>query len=224
MSITQWPPTERPRERLLSQGAAALSDAELLAIFLRVGTPGKSAVDLARELIHQLGSLNGLFTAGADELCAIKGIGLAKYVQLQAVREMAKRALSEEMRLGDTLNSPVAVRNYLRLSMANLPHETFMAVFLTTQNRVIAVEELFRGSLCETRVYPREAVKRALAHNAAAIIFAHNHPSGDAAPSPADHTATQTLIAALALIDCFVLDHLIITPTQIYSFAEQGNL
>ena len=224
MSITEWPKDERPRERLLKHGAAALSDAELLAIFLRVGVTGKSAVDLARELVARFGSLAKLFSATQNELCAINGMGPAKYVQLQAVLEMGRRALSEAMKLTDALNSPQAVRDYLRLTLANLPHEVFVAVFLTAQNRVITVEELFRGTLTQTSVYPREIVKRALAHNAAAVILAHNHPSGEASPSAADRALTKALAEALALIDVRVLDHFIVAPGASMSFAEQGML
>lgn len=224
MSITQWPEHERPRERLLKQGAAALSDAELLAIFLRVGMKGKSAVDLARELVSVFGSLNALFSASEVQLCAVNGIGVAKYVQLQAVLEMAKRSLAEQMKTSDALSSPQAVRDYLKLTLARLPHEVFVAVFLTAQNRVIAVEELFRGTLTQTSVYPREVVKRSLAHNAASVIFAHNHPSGEAAPSQADRALTSALADALALVDIRVLDHFIIAPGASLSFAEQGIL
>lgn len=224
MSITEWPKDERPRERLLKHGAAALSDAELLAIFLRVGVTGKSAVDLARELVARFGSLAKLFSATQTELCAVNGMGPAKYVQLQAVLEMGRRALSEAMKLTDALNSPHAVRDYLRLTLANLPHEVFVAVFLTAQNRVITVEELFRGTLTQTSVYPREIVKRALAHNAAAVILAHNHPSGEASPSAADRALTKALAEALALIDVRVLDHFIVAPGASMSFAEQGML
>jgi DNA repair protein RadC len=224
MSITQWPEDERPRERLLKQGAAALSDAELVAIFLRVGVAGKSAVDLARDLVAQFGSLNGLFLASEKDLCAVHGMGQAKYVQLQAVLEMAKRALAEDIKLTDALASPKAVRDYLKLTLARLPHEVFVAVFLTSQNRVIEVEEIFRGTLTQTSVYPREIVKLALAHNAASVIFAHNHPSGEPNPSQADQALTRTLAEALALIDVRVLDHFIVAPGASLSFAEQGML
>jgi DNA repair protein RadC len=222
MSITNWPAAERPRERLLAQGAAALSDAELLAIFLRVGVKGKSAVDLARDLVARFGSLNALFAAPCADLVAVHGMGEAKYVQLQAVLEMSKRALGEQMKLADALSSPAAVRDYLKLTLARLPHEVFVAVFLTAQNRVIAVDELFRGTLTQTSVYPREIVKRALTHNAAAVILAHNHPSGEASPSQADRALTKTLADALALIDVRVLDHFIVAPGASLSFAEQG--
>lgn len=224
MSITQWPEDERPRERLLKQGAAALSDAELVAIFLRVGVKGKSAVDLARDLVAKFGSLNGLFSASEKDLCAVHGMGQAKFVQLQAVLEMAKRALVEDIKLTDALASPKAVRDYLKLTLARLPHEVFVAVFLTSQNRVIEVEEIFRGTLTQTSVYPREIVKLALAHNAASVIFAHNHPSGEPSPSQADRALTKTLAEALALIDVRVLDHFIVAPGASLSFAEQGIL
>lgn len=224
MSITEWPEDERPRERLLNQGAAALSDAELVAIFLRVGVKGKSAVDLARELVVQFGSLNGLFSASEADLCAVHGMGQAKFVQLQAVLEMAKRALVEDIKLTDALASPKAVRDYLKLTLARLPHEVFVAVFLTSQNRVIVVEEIFRGTLTQTSVYPREIVKLALAHNAASVIFAHNHPSGEASPSGADRALTKTLADALALVDVRVLDHFIVAPGASLSFAEQGMI
>jgi len=222
MSITNWPISERPRERLLEQGAAALSDAELLAIFLRVGVAGKSAVDLARDLLTEFVSLNGLFAATRQSLTAVHGMGEAKYVQLQAVLEMARRALSEEIKLTDALSNPRAVRDYLRVTLARLQHEVFVAVFLTAQNRVIAVDELFRGTLTQTSVYPREIVKRALAHNAASVILAHNHPSGEASPSQADRRLTRTLADALALIDVKVLDHFVVAPGASLSFAEQG--
>jgi DNA repair protein RadC len=224
MSITEWPEDERPRERLLKQGAAALSDAELVAIFLRVGVKGKSAVDLARDLVVEFGSLNGLFAASEVGLCAIHGIGQAKYVQLQAVLEMARRALVEDIKLTDALTSPKSVRDYLKLTLARLAHEVFVAVFLTSQNRVIKVEEIFRGTLTQTSVYPREIVKLALAHNAASVIFAHNHPSGEPNPSQADRALTKTLADALALIDVRVLDHFIVAPGASLSFAEQGMM
>ncbi len=224
MAITEWPEGERPRERLIKQGAAALSDAELLAIFLRVGVKGKSAVDLGRELVEHFGSLAALFSASEADLCAIKGMGAAKYVQFQAVLEIARRALDEKIKNTDALNSPQSVRDYLRLTLARLPHEVFVSVFLTAQNRVIAVEELFRGTLTQTSVYPREIVKRALAHNAASVILAHNHPSGEANPSAADRSLTKALAEALALIDVRVLDHFIVAPGASMSFAEQGLL
>ncbi len=224
VAISAWPKEERPRERLLAQGAQALSDAELLAIFLRVGVAGKSAVDLAREVLLATGSLGGLFATPQAELCAIRGMGEAKYVQLQAVMEMARRALNEKLAQTDALSSPQAVRDYLRLTLSRLPHEVFAVVFLTAQHRVIAVEEMFRGSLTQTSVYPREIVKRAIHHNAGAVILAHNHPSGEAQPSAADRALTRSLADALSLIDVRVLDHFIVAPGASLSFAEQGLL
>lgn len=222
MAITDWPEGERPREKLLQKGAASLSDAELLAIFLRTGLPGKSAVDLARELHGRFGGLNALFAASEKEFCQTKGMGAAKYTQLQAVLEMARRALHEDIAQRDALSSPQAVRDYLRLRLQGLPHEVFMALFLDAQNRVIVSEELFRGTLTQTSVYPREVVKRALHHNAAAVIFAHNHPSGVAEPSRADEVLTQALKSALVLVDVRVLDHFIVAGSSLLSFAERG--
>lgn len=222
MAITDWPEDERPRERLLKQGAPSLSDAELLAIFLRMGVTGKSAVDLARDMMAHFGDLGRLFGASQDEFCAIRGLGPAKYVQLQAVLEMARRALGEQMRAQDALNSPDAVKSYLRLTLGRRNHEVFAVLFLDAQNRPVAVEELFRGTLTQTSVYPREVIKRALHHHAAGVILAHNHPSGTAEPSHADQVLTQTLKNALALIDIRVLDHFIIGGDTALSFAERG--
>jgi DNA repair protein RadC len=224
MTITDWPVDDRPREKLLARGPAALSDAELLAIFLRIGVSGKSAVDLARELLGEFGSLSALCAASQKELCRLQGVGPAKFAQLQAVVEMARRALREKLSSGNALNSPSAVRDFLRLKMQALPHEVFVALFLDAQNRVIAVEELFRGTLTQTSVYPREVVKRALHHNAGAVILAHNHPSGVAEPSHADETLTQALRQALALVDIRVLDHFIVAGSAVLSFAERGLL
>lgn len=222
MSIADWPEGDRPREKLLQKGAAALSDAELLAIFLRVGVKGKSAVDLGRELMGQFGSLQALFAADEAALCAVHGMGQAKFVQFQAILEMARRALREELQRGDALSSPLAVRQYLQLLLGGREHEVFVALFLDSQHRVIATEELFRGTLNQASVYPREVVKRALAHNAAAVIFAHNHPSGIAEPSTADRVLTDTLKQALALVEVRVLDHFIVATGQALSFAERG--
>jgi DNA repair protein RadC len=222
MTIADWPLAERPRERLLAQGASALSDAELLAIFLRTGIRGKSALDLARELIGHHGSLARLAAADSKALTATPGIGPAKAAQLQAALELARRALGEQMRARDALSSPQSVRDYLRLTLSGRDYEVFMAVLLDAQNRVIAAEELFRGTLTQTSVYPREIVKFALAHGAAAIIFAHNHPSGLAEPSQADELLTRTLRQALALVDVRVLDHFIVGEGAAMSFAERG--
>jgi len=224
MGITDWPVGERPREKLLQRGASSLSDAELLAIFLRTGVAGKSAVDLARELLLRFSTLTRLFTASEREFCSIHGMGQAKYVQLQAIAEMARRALIEEMRAGDALNSPRAVREYLQLLLQARQQEVFVAIFLDAQHRVVATEELFRGTLTQTSVYPREVVKRALFHNAAAMIFAHNHPSGVAEPSDSDRLLTEELKKSLALVDVRVLDHFIVAGAGCLSFAEKGIL
>jgi DNA repair protein RadC len=224
MAITDWPEGERPREKLLSQGSQALSDAELLAIFLRVGVVGKSAVDLARDLLTEFGSLNGIFYASRDALTAVHGMGDSKYVQVQAIFEMARRALSEQMRQRDALTSPQQVRDYLCLKLGGMTREVFVVLFLDAQNRVMAQEELFAGTLTQTSVYPREVVKRALHHNSAAVIFAHNHPSGVAEPSRADELLTKALKDALALVDVRVLDHFVIAGNMALSFAERGLL
>jgi len=222
VAITDWPEGERPREKLLQRGANALSDAELLAIFLRTGVVGKSAVDLARELLTRFGSLTQLVAASKADFCKTKGIGQAKFVLLQAVLEMSRRALKEEMQRDDALNSPRAVRDYLQLLLGGRHQEIFLVLFLDTQHRVIASEELFHGTLSQTSVYPREVVKRALAHNAAAVILAHNHPSGVAQPSQSDHMLTDALKQALSLVDVRVLDHFIVAVGQTMSFAEKG--
>lgn len=224
MAITDWPEGERPREKLLQRGAAALSDAELLAIFLRVGVTGKSAVDLARDLLQHFSSLTRLFNAAQAEFTTFPGMGPAKYAQLQAVLEMARRALGEDMKQGDALNSPRAVRDYLRLRLGGRNHEIFMVVFLDAQNRVLAAEELFRGTLTQTSVYPREIVIHALRHNAAGVILAHNHPSGVAEPSQADRWLTDQLKTALGLVDVKVIDHFIVAGSEGFSFCERGWL
>ncbi len=225
MAITDWPADERPRERLLARGAGALSDAELLAIFLRVGIRGKSAVDLARELLSHFGGLNPLFAASNTEFIAFPGMGSAKYAQLQAVVEMARRSLHEDLHDRDLMGSPQAVRDWLRLKLGTLPYECFFVMLLNAQNRLLHAEELFRGTLDQTSVYPREVVKLALAKNAAAVILAHNHPSGCCEPSRADEVLTTTLKESLALVDIRVLDHFIVAGQhKPLSFAEQGLL
>lgn len=224
MAITDWPQDQRPRERLIRHGAAALSDAELLAVFLRVGVSGKSAVDLGCELLARFGSLNALFSASLTDFSRMHGLGAAKYAQLQAVMELARRSLSEELRTGTTLGSPRAVKEYLQLLLARRPYESFAALFLDVKNRLIAADELFRGTLTHASVYPREVVKSALSHNAAAIIVAHNHPSGTPEPSAADRALTRALTQALALVDIRLLDHLIVAGHDTYSFAEHGDL
>ena len=224
MAIRDWPEDARPREKLLARGAATLSDAELVAVFLRTGVSGKSAVDLGRELIARFGSLGALCRAERRAACAAPGMGDAKFALLQAVMEMARRTLAEEMQAGDALGSPQAVRDYLRLILRDKEYEVFCCVFLDAQHRVLAVEELFRGTLTQTSVYPREIVKRALAHNAAALILAHNHPSGVAEPSQADRLLTRRLSESLALVDIRVLDHFIVAGASSLSFMEAGEL
>ncbi len=224
MGIASWPARERPREKLLSGGPQMLSDAELLAIFLRTGVRGRSAVDLGRTLIERFGSISALLGADAASFASVPGVGMAKYAQLQAGFELARRALRETSAAGDALASPAAVRDYLRLTLENRAREVFLAVLLDAQNRVIAHEELFQGTLTQTSVYPREVVRCAMHHNAAAVIFAHNHPSGVAEPSQADQTLTETLKRALALVDVRVLDHFVIGRGAVTSFAERGLL
>ena len=221
MAISGWPVTERPRERLLANGAATLTDAELVAVLLRTGLPGKSAVELARDLITQFGGITGMLEA---DLRTVKGLGPAKSAQFGAALELARRALGEEMKKSSALTSPAAVRDYLRLSLGARKQEVFVCIWLDAQHRVIKSEESFRGTLTQTSVYPREIVKAALAVNAAAVIFAHNHPSGVAQPSQADELLTRTLRDALALVDVKVLDHFVVAGNQALSFAERGLL
>ena len=226
MAITDWPVGERPRERLLAAGPDALSDAELLAIYLRVGIRGKSAVDLARELLGRFdGDLGRLAAASLDELAGTPGIGKAKAAQLKASFELARRALGREMNQRDLLASPGAVRDWLRLKLAGADRESFVALWLDAQNRLLQAETLFIGTLTQTAVYPREVVRRGLACNAAAVILAHNHPSGVAEASRADELLTGALKDALALVDIRVLDHFIVAgQTPPLSFAERGML
>ena len=224
MSEVLHAPAERPRERLLAQGAASLSDAELIALFLGSGVRGRSALAMARELLERFGRVSSVLCAAPSELGQVPGVGTARYAQIAAVMELARRALAEEMKARDSLTSPGAVRGYLRLRMQDLGHECFYCVFLDAQNRVIVAEELFRGTLTQTSVYPREVVKHALRHNAAALILAHNHPSGVAEPSVQDQALTRTLAEALALVDVKVLDHFIVVPGACLSFAERGLL
>lgn len=224
MAITDWPADERPREKLLQRGPAALSDAELLAIFLRTGIPGKTAVDLARELLAEYGGLRPMLEADYARFTKSAGLGPAKFVQLQAVLEMAKRHLHEKLLRDDALSNPDDVRRYLQTQLRDLKFELFAGLFLDTRNRVIAFVELARGTLDSATVHPREVVKSALAHNAAAVIFAHNHPSGVAEPSRADEQLTKRLVAALKLIDIRVLDHIVVGDGTMVSFAERGLL
>jgi DNA repair protein RadC len=222
MAITDWPERERPREKLLRAGAMALSDAELLAIFLRVGVVGKTAVDLARDLLQHFHSLNGIFAASLSEMQQVHGMGASKYCQLQAVLEMSKRALGETLQQVDSFQSPVQVKAFLQLQLSHLLREVFGILFLDAQNRLIAYETMFEGSLMQTSVHPREVVKRAMALNAAAVIFSHNHPGGTAVPSRADERLTQVLKQSLSLVDVKVLDHIIVAGQDTFSFNERG--
>ena len=224
MEICDWPVSERPRERLLCRGAAVLSDSELLALLLRTGIAGRSALDLARELLVRFGGLTGLFGASVSQVAAIRGLGPAKAAELAAVVELVRRSLVEQASAADALTSPQAVRDYLRLTLRARPYEVFVGIFLDSQNRLLALEEMFRGTLAQTSVYPREVVKAALACNAAAVIFAHNHPSGVAEPSRADELLTQALKQALALVDIRTLDHFVVAGSHLVSFAERGLL
>ncbi|MCM2973100.1 RadC family protein [Larsenimonas suaedae] len=224
MGICHWPEGERPREKLLTMGPDALSDAELLAIFLRVGVKGRSAVDLARDLLTRFGGLRPLLDADEATFCEAHGLGQAKYVQLQAVLELSKRHLETTLSRGDALTSPLLVRRFLSAHLRDLSHEVFAALFLDTQHRVIKFEQLFTGTLDAASVYPREVAKRALALHAGAVIFAHNHPSGVAEPSDADRSITRILKDALSLFDIRVLDHFVVGDGEVVSFAERGWL
>lgn len=224
MSIKDWPDQERPREKLLSQGAGVLSDAELLAIFLRTGIKGRSAVNLSRELVNRFGDLRGVLQASQQDFCQLPGLGETKYAQLQAVLEIGRRYLSVEMQRGNVLDSPQATRDYLSLKLSHLSHEVFACLFLDNQHQMIQFEEMFRGTLDGASVYPREVVKRALELDAKALIFAHNHPSGIAEPSLSDRTLTEKLQEALQLVEIRVLDHFIVGDGEPVSFAERGLL
>jgi len=223
MSITDWPLEERPREKLLMQGSQSLSDAELLAIFLRTGIRGKTAVDLSRDLLKGFNGLRPLLKADQTSFCEHLGLGTAKYAQLQAVLEMSRRYLNAGLQRGDSLTSPQETRQYLTNQLRDYAHEVFAVLFLDQRHRVIEFEEMFRGTVDGASVYPREVVKKALEHNASAVIFAHNHPSGVAEPSQADERITQRLKAALSLVDIRVLDHFVVGD-DVVSFAERGLL
>ena len=223
MAITDWPLEKRPREKLLIQGANKLSDAELLAIFLRVGTRGCTAVDMAHNLLEEHGSLRALLAAGKKEFCKSKGLGEAKFVQLQAVVEMSRRYFDEKLKRGDEITSATAVRDYLKAKLRDYDHEVFACLFLDNRHRIISYDEMFTGTIDGASVYTREVVKRTLKHNAAALILAHNHPSGVAEPSDSDKRITQRLKDALALIDVRVLDHFVVGD-DVVSFAERGLL
>ncbi|MFK8068693.1 MAG: DNA repair protein RadC [Gammaproteobacteria bacterium] len=224
MGINHWPASERPREKLLSRGSAALSDAELLAIFLRTGVTGKSAIDLARDLLIEFGSLRALLEADQKTFCRAKGLGDAKYTQLQATLELCRRYLRSALDRSESLTSPADTRAFLTAQLRQHPHEVFAALFLDSKHRVIAYEELFRGTIDGASVHPREVVKRTLYHNAAALIFAHNHPSGNTEPSRADQQITQHLKEALQLVDVRVLDHFVVGDGDAVSLAERGML
>jgi len=222
MSIRDWPEAERPREKLLSRGSAALSDAELLAIFLRTGTRHQTAVDIGRQLLDTFQGLRGLMKANQQQICQQPGLGMAKYAQLQAILELSHRHMAETLQRGDALSDPAATQRYLIARLRDYPHEVFACLFLDNRHRIIAYEELFHGTINGASVHPREVVKRCLAHNAAALILAHNHPSGVAEPSQADIQLTQRLQKALALIDVRVLDHIVIGDGQTTAMAEHG--
>lgn len=225
MLLKDLPEDARPREKLLARGASALSDAELLALLLRTGLPGKNALQLGQELLDTFGGVAGLLHATADDLKRIKGLGgPAKRAELVAVLELARRALSAQLKDKPLFATPQAVRDYLQLQLGSRPHEIFAVLFLDAQHRLITLEELFRGTLTQTSVYPREVVVRALALQAASVVLAHNHPSGEPRPSRADEALTQTLKAALGLVDVRVLDHFVVTSTQAVSMAEMGLL
>ncbi len=224
MLLKDIPEDARPREKLLARGAGALSDAELLALLLRTGLPGKNALQMGQELVDTFGGVAGLLHTGPEALKSIKGLGPAKRAELVAVLELARRALAEELKEKPLFATPQAVRDYLQLQLGSRPHEIFAVLFLDSQHRLIALEELFRGTLTQTSVYPREVVVRALALNAASVVLAHNHPSGAAQPSRADEALTQTLKSALGLVDVRVLDHFVVTGSQAVSMAELGLL
>jgi DNA repair protein RadC len=223
MSLNDLPVDARPREKLIARGAGALGDAELLALLLRTGIAGTNVLQMAQQLLDTFGGIAGLLHTSAEELKKIKGLGgTAKRAQLIAVLELARRAMAERLKERTVFDSPGAVKHYLQLNIGARPHEVFAALFLDAQHRLIAMEELFRGTLTQTSVYPREVVMRALHHHAAAVILAHNHPSGGVDPSRADEALTQTLKAALALVDVRVLDHVIVAAGQTLSMAERG--
>ncbi|AVO34207.1 RadC family protein [Ottowia oryzae] len=225
MTLKDLPPDARPREKLLARGAGALSDAELLALLLRTGTAGRGVLQMAQEVLDSFGGLAGLLHASADDLKRIKGLGgSAKRAELVAVLELARRALAEQLRTQPVFETPGAVKDYVQLQLGQRPHEVFAVLFLDSQHRLIALEELFRGTLSQTSVYPREVALRALHHHAAAVVLAHNHPSGSVRSSRADEVLTQTLKTALSLLDVRVLDHVIVGPGQALSMAEQGLL
>jgi DNA repair protein RadC len=222
MLLKDLPQDARPREKLLARGPGALSDAELLALLLRTGLPGKNALQMGQELVDTFGGVAGLLSTPAEALKKIKGLGPAKRAEIVAVLELSRRALASQLQQKTVFSSPQAIRDYLQLQMGSRNHEIFAVLFLDANHRLIVLEEMFRGTLSQTSVYPREVVIRALALNAASVVLAHNHPSGNAQASRADEAITQTLKAALALVDVRVLDHFIVTSTQAVSMAELG--
>ena len=222
MPITDWPKTERPREKLLALGSSALTDAELLAIFLRTGIKGKTAVDLAHDIISHFGGLRSLLTADKESFCQFSGLGEAKFAQLQAVIELSHRHLKETLQRGEFLQNPEATQNYLSSRLRDLPYEVFSCLFLDNQHRVIEFEILFQGTINSASVHPREVVRKTLKHNAAALILAHNHPSGIAEPSSADRNITKQLTDALALIDVRILDHIVVGDGECVAFSQRG--
>ena len=222
MSIKDLPAEQRPREKLLARGAAALSDTELLALLLRTGLPGQGVFALAEQVLKEFKGFAGLLHAQADDLKRIKGLGPAKRAELLAVVEMARRSLQQQMQDAPVFDAPQKVKDYLALALGGREQEVFGVLFLDGQHRLLRLEEMFHGSLTQTSVYPREVVKRALALNAGAVILAHNHPSGVAEPSRADEYLTQMLISALKLVDVTVLDHMVIGHGDVVSFAERG--
>jgi DNA repair protein RadC len=223
LGINDWPEQDRPRERLVREGPAALSSAELLAIFLRVGVRGKSAVELGEHMLAHFGSLHRLLHATLDEFCEVNGLGMAKYAQLQAVLELGRRAAREEL-AREPICSPEVAKTYLRTKFGCQPHESFVVMFLDVKNRLIDSQEMFTGTLTQTSVYPREVVKAALRRNASSVLLAHNHPSGVCEPSDADLHLTGALVQALSLIDVRVLDHFVVAGSHVHSFAEHGQL
>ncbi|MEP6825436.1 MAG: DNA repair protein RadC [Ramlibacter sp.] len=223
MPLKDLPADARPREKLLARGPGALSDSELLALLLRTGTAGRGVLQMAQEVLDTFGGIAGLLHTGAEDLKRVKGLGgPAKRAELVAVLELARRAMAQQLKEREVFSSPDAVKQYLQLHLAHKEHEVFAVLFLDAQNRLVAMEELFRGTLTQTSVYPREVVLRALHHQAAACVLAHNHPSGTVQPSRADEALTQTLKAALALVDVRVLDHIIVAPGGALSMAERG--
>lgn len=225
MAIRDLPADARPREKLMARGSGALSDSELLALLLRTGVAGTNVLQMAQQLLDAFGGISGLLHASPEALKRIKGLGgTAKRAELLAVMELARRALAQQLSQRPVFQAPQAVKDYLQLHLANRPHEVFAALFLDTQHRLVAMEELFRGTLNQTSVYPREVVQRALHHHASAVVLAHNHPSGEVEPSRADESLTQTLKAALALVDVRVLDHVVVGPGRALSMAERGLL